>query len=272
MLTGLEFISGTGNHVGVKDGRGHNNIIAASDTGIYLTGGQTGIFGNTICAFSYAGIYLNGGNGNYGPPAITWACPNAVSGTASAGDYIEVFLAEPNASTKGGSLAYLGSTTTATGVWSVTVASGLSAGDYVVATASDNAENTSSFSLNQVVTLGPPTPTAVATPTATISPTPGPSSTATAGSGDLTGGAAVRAYPNPGKDQVHFVLNLSETSDVKINLYNLNGERVAGLRQMLSGQGATLTWACRGAGAGIYLARISINGREVAKRKVAVMR
>jgi hypothetical protein len=290
MSTGVEFYSGTGGRIGMKGDQNYSNLIVGSSSGVYLVGGQTGVFANTICAFSYKGIYLNGGNGGHAAPVVTWACPNAVSGTAATGDYIEVFRAEHHAG-NGGSLAYLGSATASAGTWSVTVTSGLSLGDYVVATASDATENTSEFSINRAVTVAPPTPTSTATPTATTSPTPGPSSTITltstatpvltatptitrtpAGNGDLTGGSAVRAYPNPAKEQIRFSLNLDQASEVKINLYNLNGERVAGLQDTLSGQGATLTWACKSVGAGIYLARVSVNGKEVAKLKVAVLK
>jgi hypothetical protein len=247
--------------VGRKGLLDNGNLVAKANTGVAVSGGHAGIYGNLVHDFSWQGIQLYGGaNNSKAAPVITWVGPHAVSGTAASGDYVEVYRAEIRPGGKGGSRAFLGAVTAMGTAWSLNLAGALTPWEYVCATATDSTDNTSPFSSN-VQLPGEVLPTE--TPTPVLTPTP---------AGELTGGAAVRAYPNPGKDQVHFVLNLNETSDVKINVYNLNGERVAGLRQTLSGQGAALTWACQGAGPGIYLARISVNGQEVAKLKVAVMK
>jgi surface protein len=76
------------------------------------------------------------------------------------------------------------------------------------------------------------------------------------------------AYPNPAKDEVRFLLHLSNDARIQIDLYNIHGERVGQLREdRTAGRGQVLTWNCSGVSAGIYLAKIKINGviREVLK-------
>lgn len=174
------------NLIGVRESD-NGNLIAGGTYGAFLNHydcDYNGIYGNTICSFANQGIYLvDGANNNKTAPVIIFANLSMVWGTASAGDYIEVFKADRGIGYQGGSVQFLGWCTADNhGNWSIPV-SGLNEGDYVCSTASDSVNNTSSFSHNyQVLNLVPtstststPTPTTTSsptiTPTATISPT-----------------------------------------------------------------------------------------------------
>jgi photosystem II stability/assembly factor-like uncharacterized protein len=81
----------------------------------------------------------------------------------------------------------------------------------------------------------------------------------------------VRAYPNPGAQQIRFALHLNQTSQVIVDVYNMNGERVARLQEMATGD-AVLTWNCQQAGNGVYMSRIRVDGHVLTKLKVAVVK
>lgn len=56
-------------------------------------------------------------------------------------------------------------------------------------------------------------------------------------------------------------------------VYNLAGEQAAELSERFpAGPGQSLTWDCRDAAPGVYLARVLINGAEKAKLKVSVIK
>lgn len=60
---------------------------------------------------------------------------------------------------------------------------------------------------------------------------------------------------------------------MKIMVYNLAGEQAAELSERFpAGPGQSLTWDCRDAAPGVYLARVLINGAEKAKLKVSVIK
>jgi hypothetical protein len=81
------------------------------------------------------------------------------------------------------------------------------------------------------------------------------------------------AYPNPGKVRITFAVQADGTGEVKVQLYNLNGERVASLSAQPSGDHtAMLTWDCGSVAPGLYVARLLQDGKEIGKSKVAVVR
>jgi hypothetical protein len=270
------------------------NLIAGGGQGVYLSGAATknnGLYGNTICGFSTAGITLDtSANLSKAAPVVTSASTLAVSGTTShTGDCIEVFLASRGNGVAGGSLKYLGSVVTSGTGWTVNVSGqGLVQGQYVCALASDSANNTSPFSNNFMLPLPTATPTSTMTPTVTATPTVtfGPTSTATptplSASPTFTatqtplpiawGGKAVLAFPNPARDTIKFAINLSQASAVKIEIYNVNADRVQVLTGNLTPEANILVSDCRALGAGIYLARVFVDGAEVVKLKVAVLK
>jgi parallel beta-helix repeat protein len=321
------------NLIGQKAGLG--NCIARHDCGIGVQDAGSignGLFTNTICAFANpatgVGIGFYAGNNNHPAPAITLAAVNYVGGTATAGDYIEIFLSDRGAGKSGGSLRFLGTAMAdGNGAWSL-VPGAVSAGAWICATATDNSDNTSPFSPNVQVTAAILTPTPSFTPiltptstpsmtpsptaTSTISPTPSvtssrsttptisptssntptstitPSQTLTATppatptpsptlaaplAGVDLGGKATRAFPQPAKDRVQFLLHLDQAAEVKIAIYNLLGERVVEIAAGLpAGRGQVLVWDCRQASPGIYLARIYKQGKYAGTVKIAVVR
>lgn len=271
------------------------NLVVGANLGIRISGADSfsnALYGNTICAFSNSatgqGIVLDGGNNGKSAPAILIAATNYISGSAVAGDVVEIFLADRGAGYAGGSLQRLGSTTAAAdGSW-VFVPGGLTAGSYVCATATDPANNTSAFSSNRQVgaTIQTPTPTytPTVTPTPSAMPSVTPTATPTAVAGLTTatrtpnplenmdlGSKGILAFPNPGTDEIRFLMHLDRAAVVTVKIYNLLGECVAEIACGLpSGQGQTVSWDCRNAAAGVYVARIFQDGRETAKLKLAV--
>lgn len=260
----------TDNVIGGIDGYG--NVIAGVYTGVSISGANSvrnAVLSNAIHSFANSAtgraVWLQAANNGKPAPDISFGdASSLVIGSAQAWDYIELFQSDRKAGYRGGSLRYLGSAlATGTGYWSVSVAaSNLWGGDAVCASASDTTNGSSEYSLNYVLTGPTPTPTATATPVVTPTLTPAP----------VAANAFVRAAPNPGHERVDFVLDLVQPADVKISIYNMTGERVAVLYATLSGQGAVLSWNCSQAAKGIYLARVSVDNKELAKVKVAVIR
>jgi hypothetical protein len=111
------------------------------------------------------------------------------------------------------------------------------------------------------------TPTSTASPTTTLTPTATPTNPLS--QIDLAGKPAL-AYPNPGKNDIRFLLHLSRTSHVVISIYNINGERIAVLEQTLNGRGQVLHWQCTGVAPGIYIAAVVLDGELEGKLKVAI--
>ncbi|MCD4813159.1 right-handed parallel beta-helix repeat-containing protein [bacterium] len=176
LVAGINLFTGAhGNMIGNK-ATGVGNLIANANDGIVVSGAATidnGIFGNTIVAFVNKGIYLvSSGNGNYDIPVVGLADTVAgITGTAQAGDYVEIFAAENTPGGYGGSTRYLGNATAnGSGLWSL-AAGGYIVGEYICATATDVLNNTSEFSLNLQATSPPGTPTHTPTITPTTIPT-----------------------------------------------------------------------------------------------------
>jgi hypothetical protein len=87
------------------------------------------------------------------------------------------------------------------------------------------------------------------------------------------GAKGIRAFPNPAKGQMKFVFRLDAAAAIKIQIYNLAGERVASLYgEFAAGSGQSLVWDLDGVASGVYVARVFKNGSEKAELKVAVVR
>ncbi len=70
----------------------------------------------------------------------------------------------------------------------------------------------------------------------------------------------VKIYPNPylgnEHDNIHFVLNIKELTDVRIDIYNVFGQKVAGLeRQQMLGKEVEILWPAYSP-AGVYIFRV----------------
>ena len=156
---------------------GPNNIITNSPYGVQIvddasdnnTITQNSIYNNSMLGIDLGptlGVTPNdSGDGDTGPdqglnfPVLTSATTTRVTGTACAESVvpkpcrIEIFIAERKTSDQGsgnfgqGKIFVGGATTTSNGSFSVTI-SGVSVGQYLTATATDAAGNTSEFSRN----------------------------------------------------------------------------------------------------------------------------
>ena len=99
-------------------------------------------------------------------------------------------------------------------------------------------------------------------PTATLSPTV----TVTLGGKDML------AFPNPAQNQVTFAFELDQAGVTKVEVYNLAGERVGQVSATLAAGMQTLVWDCAEIAPGVYLARITVDGKEKGKVKIAVVK
>jgi hypothetical protein len=137
---------------------------------------------------------------------------------------------------------------------------------------------------NVILPIQQATPTPTITATATPSPTPThtpvltPTPTATATHDPMADldwtGRSFMAFPNPARDHVNFFFRpLDHAAEGKIALYNLVGERVANLTASLaSGSVRSMVWDCHDIAPGIYIAYLTVDGKELGKSKVAVVK
>ncbi|MFN0048010.1 MAG: LamG-like jellyroll fold domain-containing protein, partial [Cytophagales bacterium] len=129
-----------------------SNTIANADVGVDIGNtfigtiiSQNKIFGNTT-----AGIRLNAtGNNNKVAPIITNANVLQISGTCAAGDIIEVFNDTPAFGATNQGRTILGVATTTGTTWSFD--GSFTVGDRITATATDNINGTSPFSVASLV-------------------------------------------------------------------------------------------------------------------------
>jgi CSLREA domain-containing protein len=150
---------------------GPNNIIAYNqyagikigdreDQADFNTITQNSIYDNGALGIELlpTGVNVNDpGDADSGPneqlnfPELTSATPQAVSGTACNSCRIEVFLAAPDRTGYGEGKTFVGSAATDNGGTFTVLVSGVKAGNYVTATATDATGNSSEFSINFVV-------------------------------------------------------------------------------------------------------------------------
>jgi hypothetical protein len=157
-------------------------------------------------------------------------------------------------------------TSTITPTATITPTSTQSATYTVTPTHTPTSTITPTITYTPTITITPSiTPTVTITPTLTITPT---NSLAQV---DLTN-AKVLPFPNPADGTMKFLMHLEEAAEVKVTVYNMGGEAVARIEaQLPAGRGQVVTWDCRQAANGIYLAYVSINGRVLDKVKTAVV-
>jgi CSLREA domain-containing protein len=164
---------------------GPDNIIAYNDDGISISG-DTDDFNNITrnSIFGNAGLGIDlkpfgptpndpedtdsGPNENLNFPVVGKVRAQEVSGTACAGCTVEIFLADGDARAYGEGKTFVGSSTADNDGKFTAAVSGVEVGDYVTATATDAAGNTSEFSPNKVVSSDNTPPEAPTGFTATI--------------------------------------------------------------------------------------------------------
>ena len=76
----------------------------------------------------------------------------------------------------------------------------------------------------------------------------------------------------PARRKRVLITQATGTGELKVQIYNLNGERVAVLSAPPAGKVTTLTWNCGSAAPDVYVARLLQDGKEIGKTKVAVVR
>jgi CSLREA domain-containing protein len=145
----------TNNPIGVQ-------VLNVDNTGHTIT--RNSIYGNSQLGISFGSTAVPNlndlGDADGGPnrklnfPVIASAQPGEVLGTACPGCTVEVFISDRGAGAYGQGKTFVGSALVdADGTFNV-AASGLEAGQWVTATATDTESNTSEFALNAPVTAG----------------------------------------------------------------------------------------------------------------------
>jgi hypothetical protein len=126
-------------------------------------------------------------------------------------------------------------------------------------TATSTCTMTPTFTASATITL-----TSTLSPTITRTPTVLPYSSATATCTPLPlAGTDILAYPQPAAgDTVQFYYQLDRVASIRIEIYNVVGEKVIELRDeaMLAGY-RHLGWDVRGTAPGVYLYRLRVQGR-----------
>jgi hypothetical protein len=155
---------------------------------------------------------------------------------------------------------------TATATRTVTATPTLTATPTVTSTATVTPTLTLSATITRTGTV---TKTATLTPSSTVSPVV---TLTTERTGLDMHGKQFLAYPNPGKARMTFAVQADGSGEVKAQIYNLNGERVATLSAQPSmNHTAVLIWDCSYVAPGLYVARLLQDGKEIGKSKVAVV-
>lgn len=81
---------------------------------------------------------------------------------------------------------------------------------------------------------------------------------------------AILPFPNPAKHEVKFLMHLKEPTSVMVVIYNLAGEKISELNESLpTGRGQFVTW--KSENAGVYIARIRMNGKWMKPIKFAMI-
>lgn len=118
-------------------------------------------------------------------------------------------------------------------------------------------------------------PTATVSPmvTATVLPASSLTSTPNLLAEVLLNGKQAMVFPNPARDEVRFLVHLDRAATLRLDLFNSNGERIAGLDAALpAGRGQVIQWDCRDVAPGVYHVRLLKDGQAWEKLKVAVVR
>ncbi|MCD4813505.1 T9SS type A sorting domain-containing protein [bacterium] len=81
------------------------------------------------------------------------------------------------------------------------------------------------------------------------------------------------AYPNPARDQMNFMFRVMEDCDVKVEIYNMNGEKIAEIEEFkTASDNAVVTWNCSDVAAGIYLVKTSVGDKVLEIKKIGILK
>ena len=80
------------------------------------------------------------------------------------------------------------------------------------------------------------------------------------------------AFPNPFNPTITIPFSLSKALDVKINIYDLNGNKIDNISNQIYSKGNhSLTWNASGFSSGIYFIAFEF-GEEIQKQKILLMK
>jgi len=79
------------------------------------------------------------------------------------------------------------------------------------------------------------------------------------------------AFPNPARHKVSFALDAPQAGVVHLDIFNLNGEKIADISQTCQPGAANLVWNCTAVAPGVYFVRLRMEGNVLAKTKVAIL-
>jgi hypothetical protein len=118
------------------------------------------------------------------------------------------------------------------------------------------------------------TPTSTTTPALETTSTPTPTPIRSAWDAAEMHGKPFLAFPNPARNTVNFLMPaLDHDAGVKIVLYNLAGEIAGKLTaQLVAGSKQVIIWDGSKAAPGIYIVRVSIDGKAHGEAKIALLK
>jgi hypothetical protein len=126
--------------------------------------------------------------------------------------------------------------------------------------------STASLTVTPTATI---TPTSTHSPTVTITPTVSPTTTYVF----KTKTDEILAYPNPAQGKVNLMIQLDQPGMVKVEVYNIKGELVATIADQFGSAGdQRIEWKSEDVAAGIYLVRITAEGKTYKLKKIAITR
>jgi type IX secretion system substrate protein len=252
-------------------------VIVSAVAGLAISGTAPGFC--LIEVFVAEGVG-NGGALRYVGQTNTIASTNwsVSAGTVSAGEYVTAICSNGtsyDSSDYCTNVLVVEATPTVTPTLTITP----TGSPTLTASPTSTATPTISLTTTGTVTISPTaTVTMTATPTATITPTYTATITSTPTPDnpllnvDLKGKTTL-PYPNPARDTMRFLMHFEQAADVVIEIYNLNGERIASIKQNFgAGRGQYAEWDCKNVAPGVYIARILINSELKETRKIAIVK
>jgi hypothetical protein len=82
------------------------------------------------------------------------------------------------------------------------------------------------------------------------------------------GSMEVKAYPNPFMDEAVININIENESEIKVEIYNAQGTKVATLRGLQPAGVSEMRWSAAGATPGWYFARVNTGNQETQTLKI----
>jgi Secretion system C-terminal sorting domain len=232
--------------------------VYVSDRGVGEQGGALSYVGSSVVS---GGLWSVAPSGMVGGEVIT-AISTSPSNNSS--EYAVNVLIQPPTPTSTPTTTLTSTpTATPTQTATITLTTTTTTTKTITATISPTATITPTLTITRTRT-----PTATITVTATVTVTPDNPLLNV----DLQGKTAL-PYPNPANTSMRFLMHFEEPAKVAIQIYNLNGERIATIENnFASGRGQYAEWNCAQIAPGVYLARIIVDGQLKETHKLAIVK